>query len=226
MKFRYLFGKCFVSLFVSSLTVLCMAGCAQENCILTNGESQEMSFSVSTLGWNSSDSSAQSKKISRATPITGTSFSTSNSFNLIADLNDGSGNYSTLIDTEPVSYSNNIWKTTKDYYWSGNSSKTASFYAYYPTDISKDISHTAGSAPTLSYTVPDDVASQPDIIVASKENVAGNTTTSTSLTFNHIFAAVQFSVGTSGLPSGTITGITLNNILYTGNLRYGRYMDT
>jgi hypothetical protein len=154
-------------------------------------------------------------------PISGTIFDTSESFNMIADQNDGSGNYSTLIDKEPVSYSNNIWKTTKDYYWSGNSNKTVSFYAYYPTDISKDISHTAGSTPTLLYTVPNDVASQPDIIVASKENVAGNTTMSTDLTFNHIFAAVQFSVGSDGLGSGTISSVSIGDVHDSGTYTFG-----
>ena len=209
----------FPLLFSFLIIILSLTGCAENSSILDYGGNRQLEFSVSTHDWNNS---SNSKKDSRATPISGASFDTSKSFNMIADQNDGSGNYSTLIDKESVSYSNNIWKTTKDYYWSGNSSKAINFYAYYPTSISSSISHTAGSAPTLSYTVPDNVANQPDIIVASKENVAGNTTTSTSLTFKHIFAAVQFSVGSSGLPSGTISSITISDIKNSGIYTFGR----
>jgi hypothetical protein len=221
MKVRISLSQGFFPLLFSSLIILSLVGCAQENNISANGEKRQLSFSVTTSGWNSLGSSFSPQASSRALPISGTTFDTSKSFNMIADQNDGSGNYSTLIDKEPVSYSNNIWKTTKDYYWSGNSNKTVSFYAYYPTDISKDISHTAGSTPTLLYTVPNDVASQPDIIVASKENVAGNTTMSTDLTFNHIFAAVQFSVGSDGLGSGTISSVSIGDVHDSGTYTFG-----
>jgi hypothetical protein len=230
MKVRISLSQGFFPLLFSSLIILSLVGCAQENDISTNGGNRQLSFSVTTSGWNRPDDSLSPQVGSRALPISGTTFDTSESFNMIADQNDGSGNYSTLIDKEPVSYSNNIWKTTKDYYWSGNSNKTVSFYAYYPTDISKNISHTAGSAPTLSYTVPDDVDSQPDIIVASKTNVAGNTTTSTDLTFNHIFAAVKFKSASTGLPSGSNTTIKVKNVQYKGTYIFGsgwtNYTDT
>ena len=208
----------------SLLIVLCLSGCAQDSSILDNGGNRQIEFSVTKHNWSdsaNSNKSSDQKVSSRATPITGNTFDTSNSFNLIADQNDGNGNYSTLIDNKAVSYSNNIWKTTKDYYWSGNSSKAINFYAYYPTSISSSISHTAGSAPTLSYTVPDNVTNQPDIIVASKENVAGNTMASTSLTFKHIFAAVQFSVGSSGLGSGTISSISIGDVYNSGTYTFG-----
>lgn len=220
MRVRILSGKGLVPLLISSLIILFLAGCAEDSNILSNGESRQMNFSVTTLGWNNPDSSVQSRKGSRATPITGTSFNTSNSFDLIADQYDGSS-YSTLINNEAVSFSNSIWKTSHDYYWSGNSNKTVSFYAYYPASISGSISHTAGSAPTLSYTVPDDVTSQPDILVASKANVSGNTTTSTDLPFKHIFAAVQFSVGSNGLGSGTISSISIGDVYNSGTYTFG-----
>jgi hypothetical protein len=181
-----------------------------------------LSFSVSVPSWKSNAGDNASKAETRAEPIAETSFNTSYKFNLYADQYDGSSSYAKLIDNESVSYSNSnsIWQTATPYYWSDTSSKTINFYAYYPTTISNSITHTAGSAPTLTYTVPDDVANQPDIIVANNTGVAGNTMTSTALSFNHIFAAVQFSVGTSGMPSGTITKITLNNIQYTGTYSF------
>ena len=173
-----------------------------------------MNFSVTTLGWNNS---SNSKKNSRATPITGTKFGTSNSFNVIADVNKG-GNWSTEVNNETASYSteNKIWQTSSaTHYWPGSGS-TVNFYAYYPTSISSDITHTTGSTPTMSYTVPDNATDQIDILAFSKAGVAGDSYNQTPVDFKHIFAAVQFSVGSNGMPSGTITGVTLNNIQYKG----------
>ena len=161
-----------------------------------------------TYGWNSS--------ITRSTPISGTTFNTSNSFNVIADVNHG-GNWSTEVNNETVSYStaNNIWQTSATHYWPGLGSMV-NFYAYYPTSISGSITHNAGSAPVLSYTVPDNAADQIDILASSKTGVAGDSYNQTPVDFKHVFAAVNFQVGTNGLPSGTITGVTLNNIQYKG----------
>ena len=187
--------------------------------VFEGNDNRQINFSVSVPEWKATDSLATTKT-SRAMPITDTSFGTDKSFNLIADQNDGAGNYNTLIDKESVTYTNNIWKTSNDYYWSGIANKTISFYAYYPTSISGNISHTAGSSPILSYTVPDNVSDQIDIMTATNNNVNGNTNSSTSLTFNHIFSAVQFNIGSSGMPNGTITGIALNNILCKGTYNF------
>ena len=196
------------------------SSCANEmNVFEGDNNNKQINFSVSVPQWKNTDSLATTKT-SRATPITDNSFGTDKSFNLIADQNDGAGNYSTLIDNQAVSYTNNIWKTTNDYYWPGITNKTVNFYAYYPTSISGNISHTAGSSPTLSYTVPDNVSDQIDIMTATNNNVNGNTNSSTLLTFNHIFAAIQFNIGSSGMPNGTITGIALNNILCKGTYNF------
>ena len=146
----------------------------------------------------------------------GNTFDTSNSFNVIADVNKGD-NWSTEVKDETASYSstNNIWQTTATHYWPGAGS-TADFYAYYPTSISGSITHTTGSTPALSYTVPDNTVDQIDILASTKTDVAGDSYSQTPVDFKHIFAAVQFSVGSSGLPSGTITKVTLNNIQYKG----------
>ncbi|MCH4241418.1 MAG: fimbrillin family protein [Prevotella sp.] len=174
-----------------------------------------MEFTVSVPSWKGEDS--PSKTESRATPITDPTLGTDKSFNLIADQKEVTGSYSTLIDNETVTCSNSLWKTTKDYYWSGTDSKTVNFYACYPASIPNGtITHTAGSAPTLTYTVPDDAANQTDILTAFSPDVSGSTGTAIPLTFKHILSAVQFSVGTSGMPSGTISKVTLNNIQYKG----------
>ncbi len=175
-----------------------------------------------THGWNSSISHPSNSKLdSRATPITGTTFDTSNSFNVIADVNKG-GNWSTEVKNETVSYStvNNIWQTSKIHYWPGAGS-AVNFYAYYPTSISGSITHNAGSAPVLSYTVPDDAANQTDILAAASPDVSGSTCTAIPLTFSHILAAVKFGVGTHGIPSGTISSISIGNVANSGTYTFG-----
>ncbi|WP_081618604.1 fimbrillin family protein [Segatella paludivivens] len=200
------------------IIIYTFCSCANELNVFEGNNNKQINFSVSVPEWKNTDSLITTKT-SRAMPVGGSSLSTSNTFNLIADQNDGSGNYSTLINSQAVTYTNNIWKTSKEYYWSGIANKTISFYAYYPSTIS-NVSHTAGSSPTLSYTVPDNVSDQIDIMTATNNNVSGNTNSSTPLTFNHIFSAVQFNIGSSGMPNGTITGISLNNILYKGTYNF------
>ncbi len=204
--------------FLLLIIISTFSSCANEMNIFEGNNNKQINFSVSVPEWKATDSLATTKT-SRAMPVGGTSLSTSNTFNLIADQNDGAGNYSTLINSQAVRYTNNIWKTSNDYYWSGTANKTISFYAYYPSTIS-NVNHIAGSSPTLSYTVPDNVSDQIDIMTATNNNVNGNTNSSTSLTFNHIFSAVQFNIGSSGMPNGTITGIALNNILCKGTYNF------
>ena len=222
MRGRISFGKGFFPLLFSSLIILCLAGCAENSSLLDNRQSRQLKFSVKTCGWNSSNSSSSDyKPVSRATPISRNTFDTSNSFNVIADVNKG-GNWSTEVNNENVSYStaNNIWQTSATHYWPGTSS-TMNFYAYYPTSISGSIIHNAGSAPTFSYTVPDKVADQIDILASSKTGIVGDSYNQTPVDFKHIFAAVQFRVGSSGLPSGTISSITISGIKNSGDYTFG-----
>ncbi|WP_081618599.1 fimbrillin family protein [Segatella paludivivens] len=203
------------------IIISAFSSCANEMYIFEGNNNKQINFSISVPVWKNTDS-LETTKTSRSTPIMDTSFGTDKSFNLIADQNDGAGNYTTLIDKESVSFTNNIWQTTPShYYWSGIANKTINFYAYYPTTISTSITHTAGSSPTLSYIVPSDASNQIDIITAINPNISGSTATSTPLTFNHIFAAVKFAVGTSGLPSGTIKSITIDGIKNSGTYTFG-----
>ena len=84
-----------------------------------------------------------------------------------------------------------------------------------------NITHTAGSAPILSYTVPDNAADQIDILASSKTGVAGDSYNQTPVDFKHILAAIQFSVGSSGIPSGTISSITISGIKNSGTYTFG-----
>jgi hypothetical protein len=215
MRVKIHFSKGFFPLLFSSfLTVLFLTGCAEDSRILDNGQNRQLEFSVSTHGWDNSNKSSNQKVTSRASPIS--TFDTSKNFNVIADINKGD-NWSTEVNNETVSYSttNKIWQTTATHYWPRVGS-TVNFYAYYPTSILNNITHTTGSAPVFSYTVPDNAADQIDILTSSKTSIAGNSYSQTSVDFKHIFAAIQFNVGSSGLPNGTITQVTLNNIQYKG----------
>ena len=221
MRVRISFSKGLVPLLFSSLIVLYLAGCAENSNLLDNGGNRQLEFSVKTCNWNSSNSSSYSKSNSRATPIIGNTFDISKSFNVIADVNK-SGKWSTEVNNEAASYSstNNIWQTSSTHYWPGTGS-TINFYVYYPTSISGSITHTIGVAPILSYTVPDNATDQIDILASAKTGVAGNSYNQTPVDFKHIFAAVNFQVGTNGLPSGTISSITISGIKNSGVYTFG-----
>jgi hypothetical protein len=222
MRGRISLSKGFSPLLFSSLITLCLVGCIQDNSILDNSQNRQLGFSVLTHGWNDSNSNfSDSKSDSRATPITGNTFDTSKNFNVIADVNKG-GNWSTEVNNETVSYSteNKIWQTTATHYWPGLGN-TVNFYAYYPTNISGSITHTKGSAPVLFYTVPDNATDQIDILASSKTGVAGNSYNQTPVDFKHIFAAVQFSVGSNGLGSGTISSISIGDVHNSGTYTFG-----
>ena len=205
--------------FLLLIIISTFSSCVNEINILEGNNNKQINFYVSIPEWKNMDSLSNSKT-SRATPITDNSVGTDKSFNIIADQYDGISSYTTLIDKESVTYTNNIWKTSNDYYWSGIANKTISFYAYYPSNIS-NVSHTAGFSPTLSYTVPDNVSDQIDIMTATNNNVSGNTNSSTPLTFNHIFAAIQFSVGSNGFGSGTISSISIGSVANSGTYTFG-----
>ncbi|WP_084608572.1 fimbrillin family protein [Xylanibacter oryzae] len=206
------------SLYLLLIVCLCICSCTSENNIFDNDNTKLLNFSVSVPEWKNNDSSSDLN--TRAMPVSGSSLDKASSFNLIADVYDGTKNYSTIIKDETVSYTNNMWKTVASHYWPGVATKTVSFYAYYPTSISSSITHTAGSAPSLSYTVQSDAANQIDIMTATGNKISGNTNSSTPLAFNHIFAAVKFAVGTNGLPSGTVKSITISGINNSGTYTF------
>ncbi|MCH4241412.1 MAG: fimbrillin family protein [Prevotella sp.] len=219
MRVRISLSKGLVPLLFSSLLmILCLAGCAEDSNILDNGQSRQLKFSVSTHSWDYSDKSSDQKIPSRASPIS--TFDTSKNFNVIADVNKG-GSWSTEVNNETVFYSraNKIWQTTATHYWPGSGSNI-NFYAYYPTSISSSITHVTGSAPVLSYTVPDNAADQIDILASSKTEVTGDSYSQTPVDFKHILAAVQFRVGSSGMINGTLTKISINGIQNIGSYSF------
>ena len=127
------------------------------------------------------------------------------------------------MDHEKLTKSADAWKPQKNYFWL--SGKTLDFYAWYPYN-SAEGTHGIPAGMTLnqedfssiSYTVPQEVSQQEDLMFAVNKNASepadGN---ATSLNFKHSLAAVKFVVG--NLPAGTkVTSVALKGVKYKGDL--------
>ena len=108
---------------------------------------------------------------------------------------------STPVDTEingikMAKGSDNIWKASS-VYWPG-ASKRATFFAVAAKDYS-GASITANSGdPQITYTVPQEVSSQEDLLVAVAKDVTCDGKNAPSLKFNHALAAIKFKAGELG----------------------------
>lgn len=71
----------------------------------------------------------------------------------------------------------------------------------------------AGQIISFDYTVPDAAVDQPDVMVASATNLAGDGSQGATLAFNHILTAINIKVGNATVGSD-ITGITINSITF------------
>ena len=107
---------------------------------------------------------------------------------------------------------------TDNYYWPGKGNMR--FFAYAPTDNeSYTISaKTQAGEPTVTVTVPSDVAKQQDLLVAASDELGGNHNAAIDLDFRHALAAVRFECG-SAMQKGTVKSITLSGICYKGTYK-------
>ena len=125
-----------------------------------------------------------------------------------ADANVGS---STNFDIDGITMSKN--GTGSDYnasgvYWPG-ASKKATFFAVAPKDCS-GASITANSGdPQITYTVPQAVSNQEDLLIAKSEDVTCDGKNALSLAFNHALAAIKFA-------EGTLNGYSISNVEISG----------
>lgn len=71
----------------------------------------------------------------------------------------------------------------------------------------------AGQIISFDYTVPDAAVDQPDVMVASATNLAGDGSQGATLAFNHILTAINIKVGNATVGSD-ITGITIDSITF------------
>ena len=107
---------------------------------------------------------------------------------------------------------------TDNYYWPGKGNMR--FFAYAPTDNeSYTISDkTQAGEPTVTVTVPSDVAKQQDLLVAASDELGGNHNAAIDLDFRHALAAVRFECG-SAMQKGTVKSITIDGICYKGTYK-------
>lgn len=117
------------------------------------------------------------------------------------------------------------------YYWPG-ADYTCSFFGIAMSDgklTTQDFysnvtttTNDAGQIVSFDYTVPDAAIEQPDIMVASSGNVAGDGSQGATLNFKHILSAINIKVGTDDVPDN-ITSITINSITFNNIYAKGAY---
>lgn len=118
------------------------------------------------------------------------------------------------MDADVSKQVNNRWTTDNTYYWPGNG-HTLQFYALTPDYAGIRMPATPASTHLSSYTVPQDVAEQRDILVATTEELSGNYNQAVPLTFEHICTAIKFETGSQMQP-GSIRSVTLKGVKTTG----------
>lgn len=125
------------------------------------------------------------------------------------------------------------WTASQKLNWPG--SGNIRFFAYYPYSDGTMLKHSgkeAEGAPVLTYTVPEDVTKQPDLLYAvadySGKGVNNATlpgsegnTGKVSLEFKHALTAITIKTGKDML-AGTITGIKLSNVYGSGEFNIDR----
>lgn len=110
-------------------------------------------------------------------------------------------------DIKVTEGSDGIWNPQGLYYWPAKGHNIR-FFAYAPHGAAAY----SGDTGNITYTVPDEVTAQPDLLAAcSGEYAGGEAHTAVPLAFRHILTAVKFSTGDGMLP-GKITRITLGGV--------------
>ena len=115
------------------------------------------------------------------------------------------------------------WEPETDYFWLNG--KPLDFYAWYPYNsaegtngIPSGMTLNNEDFSSISYTVPQEVSQQEDLMFAVKTKASEPADgKATSLDFKHSLAAVKFVVG--DLPTGTkVTSVALKGVKYKGDL--------
>lgn len=159
--------------------------------------------------------SAEPQVVTRSTPIDSKD-NFYNSFHVVAYWKKGDVPVTEqfYMDADVSEQVNNRWTTDNTYYWPGNG-HTLQFYALTPDDAGIRMPATPASTHLSSYTVPQDVAEQRDILVATTEELSGNYNQAVPLTFEHICTAIKFETGSQMQP-GSIRSVTLKGVKTTG----------
>lgn len=159
--------------------------------------------------------SSEPQVVTRSTPIDSKD-NFYNSFHVVAYWKKGDVPVTEqfYMDADVSEQVNNRWTTDNTYYWPGNG-HTLQFYALTPDDAGIRMPATPASTHLSSYTVPQDVAEQRDILVATTEELSGNYNQAVPLTFEHICTAIKFETGSQMQP-GSIKSVMLKGVKTTG----------
>lgn len=154
------------------------------------------------------------RPITRAMPVATDSFY--DSFHVLAYWRkDGIPvNSQFYMDADVTCDADNLWSTATAYYWPGER-HTLQFRAWAPADAPLTAVPESPTATTFDYTVPTEAGKQKDIVVATTDEISGNSNSTVPLSFRHICTAVKFVTGRLMQP-GTIKSVALRGVRATG----------
>lgn len=112
-------------------------------------------------------------------------------------------------------YTNRVWPTTFS---------NVRFFAYAPVDFGGTVAQNNNAywSPTITYTVPQDVSKQQDVMYAQTDLISGSSLETVNLPFHHILSGIRFAVGDIN-SNATINSITISGVYNSG---WYSYMDT
>lgn len=175
--------------------------------------------------------SAESGVVTRGTPVKDATTLEDGGFGLSAICYTGEWPAEGSTNNWTTNFAHNLnvtkqdghWKASEKLEWPG--SGKIRFFAYYPysKNSAGSIAHSdAGTGlPVLTYTVPQDVKNQHDLLCAVADHSGkseGNGTV--NLEFKHALTAVTIKTGTDML-SGTITGVKISGVYGDGRCTIG-----
>lgn len=113
-----------------------------------------------------------------------------------------------------------FWTPTTEYRWPGGQQGLC-IWAYAPYNaIGLTLPSNDGTAPAFTYTVPDDVKEQKDLLIAEPDPVKGEPANGTlPLTFRHVLTAVRFVVG-NDVRKGSVKSVSLKGVNGKGTYRH------
>lgn len=203
--------------FKLALVMLC-CGCSADDYTTSPDDSGQISFAVTT-----GDAATRGSVIDDTTmPITEqfrvfawqTESGVTSAMMSSGDAGDAESNV--------VSYTAGSWSPKKRYLWPFDDAATVSFYAVYPKNYTVVKN---GSDFTFDFSVPADVSSQVDLMMAKCEDVlyASTTNGAASLAFKHLLSQVSFSAKLAAVFTDwqvSVQGVSLCNINSSGTYNY------
>ena len=107
-----------------------------------------------------------------------------------------------------------------EYFWPATDNKI-SFYAYYPYDdasFTVQSLQTANGSPTYTYSVPESVSSQLDVMTTQRTDMSCATPVPVNLNFEHRCSDIRFSVHNQSHLDMTLKSISIYGVKYSGTL--------